>query len=919
MEVALIHRPAPPLRLSEIRLKFGGVPADAHEHSRHGRRPLPALAFMSAPRGSDVLDPVPPDGFEAAFAHETRELLLRRLRLGLQVGVVLYVAFWGLDLLAAPDYWLPFLIVRLAVAACTALALWISHTRWGVQRVVPLSVGIMYVGTLGMSVMTAIWSGFENQYYVGNMLAIFLVGLYFPWGAATTALYGALTIFTYLGLNTVVHGFQPIAAAAPFFFLGGTAILTVWAAAAQQRNRRESLRMRMQLEVANTELKSLDEAKTGFFANVSHELRTPLMLILGPIETLMRHDPNADADALLDAMNTNAHRLMRQVNLILNFSKIEAGQMTLTREVADLGAMLARTVNAAKPYAEGRAITLTGEGLEGLPQLAFDVEKVDTIANNLISNAMKFTPDGGRITVRAGVAGEHAATVWFEVEDSGCGIPADQVDKVFERFHQVKGGKGGKIQGTGLGLSLSKEFAEAHGGRIFARSKLGEGTTFRVELPNVDVASVQQAEGDASDAKAVKRVATTTTDFADLKRPSLEARSKPSTAQVPADAPLVLVVEDNADLRAFISGIVGARWRVQTATNGREGLETARRLRPDMIVSDVMMPEMDGFEMVETLRKDKAFASTPILFLSARTGSDAVVRGLTLGAVDYVNKPFKQAELEARIEAQLRLRAAEKTLAERDSRLLAMGQVAGTIAHDLRGPLQVLVNRLAILRLTAEVLDALPQMQEELDSIEKQSFRIEGMIQEMLEFMRGQDVTLDRRKTPVFPFLKTLAEEAARNMEGVGVKLKLEFHGDDAATLGWDQDRMTRVFENLFNNSRDALVQMCKDHPDPTVRFVVSADGVELVMKVSDNGPGIPPEVAGRLFQVGATSGKAHGTGFGLSIVKNLVQAHGGTIEVQAKGEDGGACFTIRFPRHVATEHGVEPPAMNADDAADAR
>ncbi len=853
-----------------------------------------------------------PAGFEENFRAETRELLLRRLRLGLKVGVVLYLMFWGLDVLVARDHWLSFLVVRAAVATCTALALWVSHSAWGVRKVLPISVGIMFIGTLGMSVMTALWSGFANQYYVGNMLAIFLVGLYFPWGAATTAIYGGLTIATYLGLNTVVHGFDPIGAAAPFFFLGGTAILTVWAAAAQQRNRRDSLRMRMQLEVANTELKSLDEAKTGFFANVSHELRTPLMLILGPIETLLRHDPNTNEDALLDAMNTNAHRLMRQVNLILNFSKIEAGQMTLQREVADLGAMLTKTVNAAKPYAEGRQIALTAEGLDNLPPIAFDVEKIETIANNLISNAMKFTPDGGRITVRGGTLGEHANTIWFEVQDSGCGIPADQVEKVFERFHQVKGGSAGKIQGTGLGLSLSKEFAEAHGGRVFARSTLGEGTTFRVELPNVDSASIEQA---VPKDKSVTRQAIAATDFADLKRPSLEQRTKASVSNVPADAPLVLVVEDNPDLRAFVSGIIGARWRVHTASNGREGLEAARRIRPDMIVSDVMMPEMDGFQMVEELRKDKAFASTPILFLSARTGSEAVVRGLTLGAVDYVNKPFKQAELEARIEAQLRLRAAEKTLAERDSRLLAMGQVAGTIAHDLRSPLQALVNNLAILRMVSETLGTLPQMQEEIDSIEKQSFRIEKMIQEMLEFMRGQDVTLAKESTRVFSFMEKIVSEARANLEGVNIRLKPEFHGDAEAMLDWDHERMNRVFDNLINNGRDALLQQCKDHPNPTVRVVCSANAREVRLLFSDNGPGIPPQIFDRLFQVGATAGKSHGTGFGLSIVKNLIQAHGGSIEVQAQGEDGGACFTIRFPRVAgALADGAESPKPTEAD-----
>ena len=850
---------------------------------------------MSTPSSPQPALDEPVLGFEAQFERETRELLLSRLRLGLKVGVVLYALFVGLDVMVAGAAWPKIVAVRVSSMVFGVLGLWVIYRPWGVRNVKPLSVAIMFVGALGISLMTAVWNGFESQYYVGNMLAIFLVGLFFPWGAKTTALYGALVVTSYLALNVIMHDQGAIAAAMPLCFLGGTVALTVYASGAVQRTRRESLAMRLELVDKNTQLKSLDEAKTGFFANVSHELRTPLMLILGPIETMMRHEAD-DNDALLQAMQTNAHRLMRQVNLILNFSKIEAGQMQIQRETADLGEILGRLVNAARPYADSRKISLTGSGFETLPPCALDIEKIETVANNLLSNALKFTPDGGAITLRAGTEGEGKRTIWFEVTDTGCGIPADQVEKVFERFHQVKGGKAGKVQGTGLGLSLSKEFAELHGGTITARSTLGEGTTFRVELPNVDA----PASAD-KDTKSAKRASTAATEFADLAKPSLEdARGGAPQQLAPADAPLLLVVEDNPDMRAFISGILAKRWRVEIARNGREGLETARRIRPDLIVSDVMMPEMNGFEMVENLRKDKAFTSTPIIFLSARTGSEAVVQGLSLGAVDYVNKPFKQTELEARVESQLRLRTTERALAERDSRLIAMGQMTGTIAHDLRSPLTTVIGRLEILRMTAEMLGTKEQMEEEITVIEKQTGRIESMVHELLEFVRGQDVTLGLQSTVVADFVRRIGEEVRPSLTDMKVQLAIEVKGDADASLELDQERMQRVIENLLNNSRDALVQQTKDHQDPRIRLLCSADAREVRIQVSDNGPGIPDEIADRLFQPGATAGKTHGTGLGLSIVRNLVQAHKGRIEVAAKGEDGGACFTLTFPRRAA-------------------
>ncbi len=845
-----------------------------------------------------------PVGFAEAYARETRELLVARLRLGLKVGIVLYFLFIGLDILVAGNLWQRIAAVRLGSIGFGLAGLWLAYHPWGDRHVKLLSVSIMTIGAGGISLMTALWDGFHSQYYVGNMLAIFLVGLYFPWGTATTALYGGLVLTTYLGLNVAMHDQGAVVAAMPLFFLSGTAALTVWAAGAVDRTRRESLVMRMQLEVANGELKSLDEAKTKFFSGVSHELRTPLMLILGPLERML-DGKEMDARPMLQAMSNNAHRLLREVNQLLNFSKIDAGKALVNRETGDLGEMLRRIVEAARPYAEGRRMQLATAGLETLPVFAFDIEKIETAAYNLFSNAIKFTPDGGSVTVRAGTQGEN---VWFEVQDTGCGIPQDQQGKLFQRFAQVDGGRNGKVQGTGLGLAMVKEYAQMHGGAVALRSAPGEGSTFRVELPNLEIATLQQADA-APAPVAARRPTNGATAFAELARPSLEETAtavmdRPLTAA--PDAPRLLLVEDHPDMRAFVASCLAPRWQVQTAKNGREGLEMARRIRPDLIVSDVMMPEMDGFQMVEELRKDKSFASTPIIFLTARTGAEAVVRGLTLGAVDYVNKPFRQAELEARVEAQLRLRAAERALAERDSRLLAMGQMTGTLAHDLRSPLATAVARLEILRMTAEMTGTTAQMKDEIEVLERSLHRIESMVQEMLEFVRGSEMHLDLQTVRAADFFAAIGEEAKVAFAPAGVMVTAERRGDPDAALRLDESRMRRVVENLLNNGRDALLQQTAGHSDPRIRLVVSANAREVRVTISDNGPGIPDEIASSLFQAFATSGKANGTGFGLSIVWNIVKAHKGTVEVQARGDDGGAAFTIALPRLSAQNDEVE-------------
>lgn len=856
---------------------------------------------------------VQPEDFERAFREETEELLRNRLRLGLGVGILLYLSFSVLDWFVVGEHWAEFLAIRVGVCALVGaiLALQVSGRAKGL--LIPTSFIQILAGSLGISAMTWVSGGFETHYYFGNMLVLFLVGLFIPWPVRLTAFLCSVALVGYAVPNLFLHPLSENVLL-PIFFLIGTAVLTCWATQASEVSRRRDLWQRLQLGSVNEQLTLADEMKTRFFSNVSHELRTPLMLILGPLDSMIRGEYAGNQGTLLQAMNSNAHRLLRQVNMILNFSRLEAGRQKVNWAPGNVSAVIEELVTAALPYAEKRKIDLRMEGVDALPDNYFDSEQIETVTANLLSNAMKFTPDGGRITVRGGRDGE---LLYWEVEDSGCGIPEKDVAKVFERFHQVDGGKTGKIQGTGLGLSLSRELVQLHKGDIVVSSVLGEGTTFRVTLPIAPPEGVEpgiaegpepEADGGAggapSKAQAVSRGPTGATQFADLAGSSLEQEQD---VEAPEQAPLLLLVEDNPDMRGFVANSLRHHYRVVTAEDGRYGVEAARKHRPDMIVSDVMMPRLDGFGMVEELRKDKTFENTPILMLTARTGSEAVVKGLSLGAVDYVNKPFKMIELKARIGAQLRASQAEKALDERESRLVAVGQMTGTIAHDLRGPLTAILGRIDLVRIFSEAKGTLGDIQEDLDSVERTVFRVTNMAQELVEFVRGGNVSLELEQGDAASFLRMVDREMSGPLKESGIELILETDAPELLEVRFDSHRLQRVVENLVNNARDA-VNGVEDAVDKRIWLQARRDGDQVLIRVADNGPGIPAEVADRLFQPFATAGKASGTGLGLSIVRNLVTAHAGTIEVDHHPPEGGAAFELRLPALAGAQ------ALGADE-----
>lgn len=387
--------------------------------------------------------------------------------------------------------------------------------------------------------------------------------------------------------------------------------------------------------------------RTRFFANITHEFRTPLTLILGPLQDLLERAKEPADQELLTIANRNARRQLELVNHILDLSRSEATQQVLDASPTDLVPLLRRITATYESYAAERAVSLAF--VTELPTLIVeaDAPKLETVLFNLLTNAFKFTPAGGRITVQLYAEKQ---TACITVRDTGHGIVATALPFVFDRFYTENEHAEGDSDATGIGLALSRELVVLHGGTIEVSSKLGAGTEFCIALPY-------------RPGLVIARSISVTEAF------------PKATAATPIDAvnsgksPLVLIVEDNADMRTYIGMGLQEQYQVRSAPDGRAGLELARQLAPDLIISDVMMPRMSGFELCHALKTDLDTSHIPIILLTARSASRDRLHGLDTGADDYLVKPFDARELLARVR---NLIASRRLLRERFSASLSL-------------------------------------------------------------------------------------------------------------------------------------------------------------------------------------------------------------------------------------------------------
>jgi signal transduction histidine kinase/DNA-binding response OmpR family regulator len=445
-------------------------------------------------------------------------------------------------------------------------------------------------------------------------------------------------------------------------------------------------------------LAKIDRTKTAFFSNVSHEFRTPLTLMLGPLEdALAKNDDSLPPEqrAMLGLVHRNGVRLLKLVNTLLDFARIEAGRVTAAFEKVDLAALTADLASTFRSATDKAGLQLDIE-TQALPADTFvDRDMWEKVVLNLLSNAFKFTLAGKiAVTVRPSASGDRAELV---VRDTGTGIPPAELPHLFERFRRVEGARGRSFEGSGIGLALVQELVKLHCGRIAVTSEAGSGTSFTISLPfgkahlpadQVNAAPaqarsnlrgqayVEEAIGWLEGAETADHAAASSADDIGLK-----------VSSGPAKRSRILLADDNADMRDYVRRLLSEQYEVEVVADGKLALEAAWRQRPDLILSDVMMPRLDGFGLLQALRNDAELRDIPVIFLSARAGEEAKLDGLRQGADDYLIKPFSTRELIARVAANIELsgiRSERTRLLEDESRVLEiLNKVGSTVAAEL--------------------------------------------------------------------------------------------------------------------------------------------------------------------------------------------------------------------------------------------
>ena len=421
-------------------------------------------------------------------------------------------------------------------------------------------------------------------------------------------------------------------------------------------------------------LSELDRAKTTFFSNVSHEFRTPLTLMLGPLEDLLASsDPSDKARPQLELAHRNGMRLLRLVNSLLDFSRIEAGRMRASFEPTDLSTFSAEIASAFRSVVEKAGLRFTVDCRKLSQPVYVDRDMWEKILLNLLSNAFKFTMAGG-ITVSV-VESSDAASALVRIADTGIGIPQDEQPRLFERFHRVEGAQGRSFEGTGIGLALVQELARLHGARIEVESAVGQGTTFTIRVPfgHAHLPQDQISRLNSSDlpVKAQPYLAEALRLLPGLERDLGSPEPLPTTSAeqlprelLPGFGKRVLLADDNADMRDYVRRLLETHgYAVEPVGDGEAALAAARRSPPDLVLTDVMMPKLDGFGVLRGIRGDAKLAGTPVLMLSARAGEEAKVEALDAAADDYLAKPFAARELLARVNSNIQMAAVRRDAA----------------------------------------------------------------------------------------------------------------------------------------------------------------------------------------------------------------------------------------------------------------
>jgi putative nucleotidyltransferase with HDIG domain len=609
-----------------------------------------------------------------------------RVRLAILTVIGLYPIFLILDRIYTPEHFRIFVTIRLLVVAVSATYLILLPRIQTSRGIILLGIAQSMTATLGIAIMVQIMGGFKASYYQGLTLVIVGMPLLLPFRFRDTLPHFIFSWASYVIPSLATFGGETLDRRLflnNFFFLTAVILMGLSSSYVMDQSRRRELagrvsleRLTAQLQDSNEKLKSIDKLKTQFFSNVSHELRTPLTLILAPLATILDGRMGALTPAQGDALETmrrNGHRLLKLINNLLDLTKLEEGKMRLRIKTVDLNEFVGHILSTVKPLADRKRLKLFFQHPPAAIEVTIDPDQFEKVVLNLLSNALKFTPEKGRITV---YIEERESAFSFTVEDTGIGIPPDMLEAIFDRFRQVDSSTSRTHEGTGIGLALAKEIVLLHGGTIRAESEAGRGARFIVEIRKGEAhfpeeildrrtadkpVPLRRRESDR-EGVTVQDVVSNTRDLqlSDLEK--IEFQAGPSRTERKHDYS-ILVIDDNPDILKLMKLLLHDSFDLDFALTAKEGLQILRDHGPDLVLSDIMMPEMDGHALCRAIKADESLKHTPVILVTARSGAEMLAEGLDSGADDYVAKPFNAIELRARIRSLLRMRQVEAELA----------------------------------------------------------------------------------------------------------------------------------------------------------------------------------------------------------------------------------------------------------------
>ena len=612
-------------------------------------------------------------------------------------------------------------------------------------------------------------------------------------------------------------------------------------------------------------LAALDTAKTAFLSSVSHEFRTPLTLLLGPFEDVLSGRSAEIGRDEVDVMYANAHRLLRMVNGLLDVARIEADGLEAALEPTDLAGLTEDLVRPFEAAADRAGLRLEQRLDPDLGVVEVDPSLWEKIVVNLLANAVKFT-DAGTISVDLAAADDR---VVLSVTDTGVGIPESEIDLVFDRFHRVSGGHGRTIEGTGIGLALAAECARSLGGTVSVRSEVGLGSVFETTIPflptTAHLGATQPLRRPEVDALAQELAPAGTPE---------ETVAMVSKRSAGPRRPMILVAEDNPAMRARVAHLLDDVGDVVTVPDGREALAVLRTHAVDLLVSDVMMPWVDGLELLKEIRADDQLRVTPVVLLSARAGPEAAAEAVAAGADDYVVKPFTAGELLARCRTTLELAQHRAN----DAATRARSTLLAGVSHDMQTPLAVIISTLELL--SGDDLGPVDRVLA-ADRARARAEQLRQLVTQFLDWSRlSTNEPLPIRVSTCD--LRTICSQVAGGHERATVTCDV-----DQVRVTCDPQRTEQILHNLVDNAE---------------RFARSAIDLRLdtsdgfaVLRVRDDGPGVDPEVRGHLFEAFGPSAGSTGNGLGLHVAREAARAQGGDLVLEHSGPEG-AVFTLDVP-----------------------